>query len=543
MSSAISSWQELLAEQGLSHLCSVVNGLSLEECVIQATSERVLFLQHLKSVGVAKLSERQKLANACGQVQRMGRLGGRASQEAALATMLMQARQRGDLELVQRLEGSLTTSSCRVWALSDIHTDRPANMDWITNLGVDESYASDTLILAGDVSDDPKIMRATLSSLASTFKEIFFCPGNHDLWVHMTTKEARGGAATSLDVLEDLFQLCHELGIHTAPALSSGVIIVPILSWHHKSWDSEPELTCWTNVIPASKCVVDYFRCKWPQGLDGTCDTDSVARHFDTLNDRHGLLEDLVSNLRAQHPDAPCITFSHFVPRVELSPEKRYLFSPSLSKAIGSVHLKRRVDRLQPEVHVFGHSKLSKPRAARRRLCAGDYVQRLRAGGRTAVSSCSGSSRVSNRAPNSALWMGCYAGGGALPAGSLGLSTGARYSVAHRCNGRRISSWRAANTSACPHKGRDRRHVLAAGVRCGLVALLQAVPTRAIPHSRRSAVRCQPPDPAAGWRDRLGRSREARGLAAWPTLYTHSLGTRLADGHLSVTRIYFDTLW
>ena len=354
MGTTISSWQELLAEQDLSYLQSVVNDLSLEECVSEATSERVAFLQRLKSAGVTKLNERQKLANACGQVQRLGRLGGRASQEAALATMLVQARQRGELELVRRLESSLTSSSSRVWALSDVHTDRPENMDWITNLGSNGSYMSDTLILAGDVSDDPAVMCATLTSLAQTFKDVFFVPGNHDLWVNT----ARGGAATSLDVLENIFQLCRELGIHTRPAFASGVIIVPILSWHHKSWDIEPELTCWSNVTPASKCVVDYFRCKWPPGLDGTCNADSIARHFDTLNDRDGwLLEDVVSELRTQHTDAPSITFSHFVPRVELNPEKRYLFNPSLSKAIGSVHLQRRIERLRPEVHVFGHSE------------------------------------------------------------------------------------------------------------------------------------------------------------------------------------------
>ena len=36
------------------------------------------------------------------------------------------------------------------------------------------------------------------------------------------------------------------------------------------------------------------------------------------------------------------ISFSHFLPRIELMPEKRFLYLPTLSKAVGSNFLKRR---------------------------------------------------------------------------------------------------------------------------------------------------------------------------------------------------------
>ena len=38
------------------------------------------------------------------------------------------------------------------------------------------------------------------------------------------------------------------------------------------------------------------------------------------------------------------ISFSHFVPHVELNPEKRYLFFPNLNKAVGSNFLRERVE-------------------------------------------------------------------------------------------------------------------------------------------------------------------------------------------------------
>ena len=61
-----------------------------------------------------------------------------------------------------------------------------------------------------------------------------------------------------------------------------------------------------------------------------------------------------VEELRASHPSAPLITFSHFLPRIELNPEKRYLLPPTLAKAVGSNALRARVDALQPDCHVFG---------------------------------------------------------------------------------------------------------------------------------------------------------------------------------------------
>uniref|UniRef100_A0A0G4GNY6 Calcineurin-like phosphoesterase domain-containing protein n=1 Tax=Chromera velia CCMP2878 TaxID=1169474 RepID=A0A0G4GNY6_9ALVE len=52
----------------------------------------------------------------------------------------------------------------------------------------------------------------------------------------------------------------------------------------------------------------------------------------------------------------PVISCSHFLPRQELLPEKRYLMFPNLPKAVGSKFLRSRVDSLKPDLHVFGHT-------------------------------------------------------------------------------------------------------------------------------------------------------------------------------------------
>ncbi|KAH8097774.1 calcineurin-like phosphoesterase [Aureococcus anophagefferens] len=80
---------------------------------------------------------------------------------------------------------------------------------------------------------------------------------------------------------------------------------------------------------------------------------ESVARFFDEAN---GPLSDDVAALRAAHPGAPLVTCSHFVPRIELVPEKRFLYVPALNKAVGSRFLGDRVAELKPDVHVFGHT-------------------------------------------------------------------------------------------------------------------------------------------------------------------------------------------
>jgi len=82
--------------------------------------------------------------------------------------------------------------------------------------------------------------------------------------------------------------------------------------------------------------MTDYFRTWWPDGLK--TGEEAVARRVDALNDSRSdpaasaahAYDALVAALRAAHADAPLVTFSHFVPRVELSPEKRFLYLPPL---------------------------------------------------------------------------------------------------------------------------------------------------------------------------------------------------------------------
>ena len=232
----------------------------------------------------------------------------------------------------------------RLFAISDLHADYEANFAWLSKTFSTGAFRGDGLIVAGDIAASTAVLQKTLALCVSSFAQTSFVVGNHDLW------SDRGSGDDSLAKLAKIDRLCAELGVATRPALVAGCVVAPIASWHHAAWDTEPEVTGWEKIPDHTRCMSDFYRCAFP-GLDQ--ETDDVARHFDGLN---GALEAEVAALRAAHPAAPLVTFSHFVPRLELVPEKRFLYLPTLNKAVGSAFLQRRVDALRPDCHVFGHT-------------------------------------------------------------------------------------------------------------------------------------------------------------------------------------------
>jgi hypothetical protein len=247
-------------------------------------------------------------------------------------------------------------------------------------------YASDALIVGGDVSDDCLILGATLRAFKERFAEasrpvasrsvtacsrahaaailtprqVFFTPGNHELW---TERRASTPAPDAVAKLDAVLALCDSLGVRTQPALvgaapgATPLWVVPLLSWYHAEFDTEPELDV-IAVPPCYAIMADFRACRWPEGVNAR--SDDVARLLDARNDAEAKAwpAELLSTL-AQEPEArqhPVVTFSHFLPRLELCPEKRFLFFPNLPQAVGSTFLGERVAALRPSMHVFGHT-------------------------------------------------------------------------------------------------------------------------------------------------------------------------------------------
>ncbi|MFZ8957349.1 MAG: metallophosphoesterase, partial [Pseudohongiellaceae bacterium] len=64
----------------------------------------------------------------------------------------------------------IVTSPMKVFAVSDLHVDYRENLDWIDSLSRDR-YREDVLLLAGDVTDDLRLLGSTLRALKSRFAE------------------------------------------------------------------------------------------------------------------------------------------------------------------------------------------------------------------------------------------------------------------------------------------------------------------------------------------------------------------------------------
>src|SRR5260370_38586659 len=85
--------------------------------------------------------------------------------------------------------------------------------------------------------------------------------------------------------------------------------------------------------------------CRWSRGLT---EKDNAA-HFAAFNSKEiSLMGDKV------------ITYSHFLPRIDLMPE----FIPTAKKllypVLGSAQLDRQLRKLKPNIHVYGHSHVNR---------------------------------------------------------------------------------------------------------------------------------------------------------------------------------------
>ncbi|MEO8034081.1 MAG: metallophosphoesterase, partial [Acidobacteriota bacterium] len=219
----------------------------------------------------------------------------------------------------------------RIFALSDIHVDYEPNARWIAGLSTLE-YQDDVLILAGDVSNARKVLEWCLGTLVKRFRKVLFVPGNHDLWV---IREDRG--KTSLQKFDEVCTVVESSGATMQAFRARGVSIIPLLSWYDYSFGqpSDELRSIW----------MDYRACRWPGGYT----EQDVAAHFAALNDKQvSVVGDKV------------ITYSHFLPRIDVMPA----FIPKAGKllypVLGSMRLDAQLRKLKTETHVYGHSHVNR---------------------------------------------------------------------------------------------------------------------------------------------------------------------------------------
>lgn len=219
----------------------------------------------------------------------------------------------------------------RIFALSDLHIDYDENARWVADLSLAE-YQDDVLILAGDVTDARRLLDWCLTALARRFHKVLFVPGNHDLWVVREDREK-----DSLQKFDDICAVVESSGASMQAFHERDVSIIPMLGWYDYSFGepSEELKSIW----------MDYRACRWPNGFT----EKDVAAYFGAFN-----------NKQVSLAAGKVITYSHFLPRIDLMPG----FIPNAKKllypVLGSAHLDLQLRQFNPDIHVYGHSHVNR---------------------------------------------------------------------------------------------------------------------------------------------------------------------------------------
>jgi hypothetical protein len=237
----------------------------------------------------------------------------------------------------------------RVFALSDIHVDYSQNMAWIRDLS-HRDYLQDLLLLAGDACHEIGKLSAALECLRKKFAQVFFVPGNHELWL------LGSDCSHSLQKFHRVLEACQAVDVQTKPARfddgHDGLWIVPLFSWYVKPEEGPTSL-----FLPKEEPCGDEMLDAWAdERLVQWPGTGPAAQYFHNFN---------LPYVDAAY-DAPVISFSHFLPRGDL------LFPPHLagtraaaywpfntgfnfSRVAGTWALDQEVRKLGSRIHAYGH--------------------------------------------------------------------------------------------------------------------------------------------------------------------------------------------
>lgn len=218
----------------------------------------------------------------------------------------------------------------RIFAISDLHVDFDENRKWVFNLS-QQDYKDDGLILAGDITDNLDLLKKTFEVLKNRFREIFFVPGNHDLWVR------HNSIPDSLEKFRLIRKSADDFHVHMKLVSFSDLVVVPLFGWYDYSFGQPTD--------DLKNIWADYSACKWEKGLDDRAITDIfVEKNKEYLN---------IKNKNV-------ISFSHFLPRIDLMPafippNKRVLYP-----VLGSSKLEEQIRTLNSDIHIYGHSHVNR---------------------------------------------------------------------------------------------------------------------------------------------------------------------------------------
>ncbi|GLQ90048.1 metallophosphoesterase [Dyella flagellata] len=220
----------------------------------------------------------------------------------------------------------------RVFAISDLHLDYAANREWLQQLPLHE-YNDDVLILAGDVSDRLTHLEEAFKALSRRFSTVLFVPGNHDLWIN------RDRMRDSFEKLQTVRSVAQELGLRMDIFRQGELAIVPLQGWYDYSFGAADDYL--------KAAWADYRNCQWP-GYDEAAVTKFFTGQNPTLSSP-ALLD-----------ARQIISFSHFLPRIDLMPDRIPDKHRKIYPVLGTTVLESQLRQLGSSVHVYGHSHVNR---------------------------------------------------------------------------------------------------------------------------------------------------------------------------------------
>jgi len=271
----------------------------------------------------------------------------------------------------------------RVWCVSDLHIDTKSgpNYRWLKEL---PERPNDALICAGDICTSLSQLRHVLTVLKSKFSQVFYTPGNHELWTYM-------GGPNSVEKCLAVLDVCDEVGVLTTTTfLGDSIMIAPLFSWWTASDvatggiggdEGEAEegsgvrlgarattattsaATVAGSVMRAESggliepleskppLVLDTFDClcMWPAEVGDPANPHNSGFH--TIQDFFLQLNSTA--LAMDTGGRQVISFSHFVPSTKLCPGVDSKLLPILC----CTPIMEQISRLKRSaVHCFGHS-------------------------------------------------------------------------------------------------------------------------------------------------------------------------------------------
>ena len=199
-------------------------------------------------------------------------------------------------------------------------------------------FEVDALIVAGDLSPDMDLFRRSLRILGRAADQVFFLPGNHDLWTMGGPGQVADSRMRYEQVLPEIARSCNVRYLGLDPMAVGQVTVAGVCGWYdyslrNRALDDVIPLDAYRAGYLGNVSCADHRFFHWLEG--GTRASDEEVSAW--------MVERLVRQLeQAAVLGRPIVVVTHMVPHpvpVEPSgvPEKDFVFGFLGSSALGRI--------------------------------------------------------------------------------------------------------------------------------------------------------------------------------------------------------------